>query len=505
MRAKKVIKNTIIIFGFYIVNILVNFLARKLFLDNIGLEYLGVMGVFTNIITLLSLSDLGVISAITYQLYKPVHDNDLSKIKYLIHKFDIYYRRIAIIILVIGVLFMIPMPYLLKDATINIFKLRIFFGLQLLTTLSGYLFASRKTLLFVYEQHYITVFFETLSNFIFSIVRIFVILYTRDYLLYLTVNILQIVASSIFIYFYSKRSFKFLNDNSIIIKEYSIPLFKDMKHMTISSMAGFIYSSTDNLIISAMIGINPVGLLSNYKLIPQILFDVIINVLKPVQASIGALVHGDDAESVQLDTFKIYTFMRFLIANYICISILLFTDDFISLWFGTQYRLSQITTWLIVIDLFISIVQGPIVNFVMAKGYFRHDRNIMIVGAIINLTISLLLVKPLGINGVLFGTIIAQLYHWFARILMVNQELFKDLKSHIKTSIKYLILTISLSSMILYIKQQCIPITSIYHLIAWAMFFTFIINSITLMVLSKTNEFKQSLNILHSFRISNHA
>ena len=254
-----------------------------------------------------------------------------------------------------------------------------------------------------------------------------------------------------------------------------------------------------------MIGINPVGLLSNYKLIPQILFDVVVNVLKPVQASIGALVHGDDAESVQLDTFKIYTFIRFLIANYICISILLFTDDFIGLWFGTQYKLSQVTTWLIVIDLFISIVQGPIVNFVMAKGYFRQDRNIMIVGAIINLTISLLLVKPLGINGVLIGTIIAQLYHWFFRILMINQELFKDFKAHIKTSIQYLFLTITLSSVVFYIKQHYIPITSIYHLVAWAVLFTFIINIITLVVLSKKNEFKQSLNILLSLRKSNHA
>ena len=505
MRAKKVIKNTIIIFGFYIVNILINFLARKLFLENIGLEYLGVMGVFTNIITLLSLSDLGVISAITYQLYKPVRDQDLAKIKYLIRKFDTYYKRIALVIMIIGVIFMIPMPYFLKDVTISVTKLRMFFGLQLLTTLSGYLFASRKTLLFVYEQHYITVFFETLSNFIFSIVRIFVILFTQDYLLYLLVNILQIVSSSIFIYYYSKRSFKFLDDETIEVKEYSIPLFKDMKHMTISSMAGFIYSSTDNLIISAMIGINPVGLLSNYKLIPQILFDVIINVLKPVQASIGSLVHGEDAEAIQLDTFKIYTFIRFLIANYICISILLFTDDFIGLWFGTQYRLSQLTTWLIVIDLFISIMQGPIVNFVMAKGYFRQDRNIMIVGAILNLTISLVLVKPLGINGVLIGTIVAQFYHWTSRIVMINRNLFNDFKSHIRSSFQYLILATVLSIVIVLFKELWIPIPSIYHLIAWAVIFTLVINVMTLALLSNKKEFKQSIAIIASLRKSSHA
>lgn len=503
MKTKLLLKNSVLIFIFYIFNILINFISRKFFLENIGVEYLGVIGVYSNILTLLSISDLGVVSAITYQLYKPVQENDLPRIRYLISKFDKYYKRIAIVIFIIGVLFTIPLPLFIKDSSITITNLRLFFILQLFSTITSYLFASRKTLLFVYEKHYITVFFETISNIIFSVIRIVVILYTKNYLLFLLINILQIASSSIFVYFYSKHSFPFLSEKANDSYDFSISLFKDMKIMTISSIASFIYTSTDNLIISSIIGISSVGLLSNYKLIPQVLFDVIANVLKPVQARIGSLVHGNDTESNQLNTFKIDTFLRFIIANYVCISILLFTNDFILIWFGSEYILSDLTTILIVIDLFISIIQAPIVSFSMAKGYFKQERNILVLGAIINLSLSLILVKFLGINGVLIGTVLAQLFHWTSRIFMINSNLFHNLKEHLISSIDYILINLILSFVIFKLKDIFISIHSIYYLIFNGVIFTLFINILTVLITCRKNEFVQIIKSIKSLRKSN--
>ncbi len=500
-RTQVTIKNSAIILAINIVNILVNFISRKIFLEYIGLEFLGISGVFANVLTLLSLSDLGINTAITYQLFKPVSENNVPKIKQLVRLFDRYYRNIAFGIIGIGLIFSLIVPLLIKDSGSSLAILRMFFILQLATSVSSYLFASRKTLLFAHHKQYMVVINDAIMNFVFTILRIVIMLVYQDYTLFLVIGLLQIIVSNTIIALYSRRYFSYLKDKSIVATEDKVEVLQDMKQMSIGSIAGFIYSSTDNLIISAFLGVQNVGLLMNYKLIPAILIDITGNVFKPVQAAIGNLVNEKDSTLVQLDTYHIYTFIRFVIANYFFIAIVLLTNPFIGIWFGEQYVLSNVTTLLIALDMYLYLMQGPANEFIISKGLFKHEKLILIIGALTNLTLSLILVRYLGLNGVLYGTVISQLFYFIGRHRLVFNRVFnQSFLPYFKKALLYFGVTFGECIALFWLVNQTLQIQNLFILVLSGFGLTILINTIVFLLFYQQHELqyliKVGLNII---------
>ncbi len=450
MRLESTLKSTLIILLINILNIIVNFLTRKLFIDNIGIVFLGISSVFTNILTLLSLSELGIHSAITFQLYRPIKENKLGQVKYLVKLFDAFYKKVAVAVLALGLVILLILPVIIHDAELFTSIIRFYFLIQLSTTLASYLFASRRTLLFVYQKQYLAAVYDAIINIIFTILRIISIVIYKNFTMYLVVNGLQILSSNLFIYYKTRKHFPFLHDNSVRLEPFSVNIRKNLINTSLSSVANFIYSSTDNIVISIFIGIKSVGFLSNYKLIPYIIIEILTNIFKPVQASIGDLVHEHDSKATQIETFEMYSYIRFLFAHFVSIMCLVLMDPFIELWFGKQYLMSPIIVVLIVVDLYLFIYQGSLNDFIQTYGLFKDDRKLMIRGAIINLVTSLLLVRLVGIEGVLIGTIITQVYYWIARTSLVHSKAFSITKrKYLLRSVVFFAISI-ISSILLY-------------------------------------------------------
>ena len=501
-RTQVTIKNSVIILVINIVNILVNFISRKIFLDYIGLEFLGISGVFANVLTLLSLSDLGINTAITFQLFKPVSENNVPKIKQLVRIFDRYYRNIAFGIIGIGLIFSLIVPLLIKDSGSSLNALRLFFILQLATSVSSYLFASRKTLLFAHHKQYLVVINDAIMNFVFTLLRIVIMLVYQDYTLFLIIGLLQIVVSNTIIALYSRRYFSYLEDKSIVATDDKVEILHDMKQMSVGSIASFIYSSTDNLIISSVLGVQNVGLLMNYKLIPAILIDITSNVFKPVQAAIGNLVNEKDSDSIQLDTYHIYTFIRFVIANYFFIAIVLLTNPFIDIWFGEKYVLSNVTTLLIALDMYLYLMQGPANEFIISKGLFRYEKLILIIGALTNLSLSLILVHYLGLNGVLYGTVISQLFYFTGRHRLVFNRVFhQSFLPYFKKSLLYFSVTLIECFTLYWLFNRLFYVQNLLMLVLSGLGLTLIINAIIFLLFYRQHELKYllkvGLNIVH--------
>ena len=490
MRLESTLKSTFIILLINVMNILVNFLTRKLFIDNIGIVFLGVSSVFSNILTFLSLSELGIHSAITYQFYRPIKENDWAKIKYLVNTFDKLYKKVALFVFIFGFVIMFALPIIINDSELSTSTLSFYFIIQLSATIASYLFASRRTLLFVFQKQYLAALYDALINVIFTVLRIISIVIYKNFSLYLVVNGLQILSSNLFIYYKTRQIFPMLSDTSIAPNAFPIDLKRNLFNTGLSSFANFVYSSTDNIVISTFVGITPVGLISNYKLIPLIINEILTNVFKPVQASIGDLIHDKESKQVQIDTFRIYTYIRFLISNFISMMCLILMHSFISLWFGKEYVMSNSILVLIVIDLYLYIYQGSLTDFIQTYGLFKDDRKLMIRGAILNLIVSIILVQFIGIEGVLIGTLLTQLSYWIARTILVHKKALQtELYPYLRKS--FIFFAISLLNAVLLIRlNSFISGISLMNFIISILVGSLITSIIPVLLTFKTHEFR---------------
>lgn len=392
-----------------VVTMLLSFVTRTLFIYTLGVKYLGLNGLFTSILGVLSLADLGISTAITYSLYQPLSDDNQKKIGQIIALFGKMYKIIGIIIFALGICLVPFLKYLVnfpEGININYYVIYLLF---LINSVSTYLFFSYKnTILYANQQSYLTVKYEIFYSIITMISQIIVLLIFENYYIYLLIPIFITVFKN---YRVSKIAEKFFpiiktkkfdpldsKDKKEIIKNvYSISMIK---------ISGIIYSSSDNLVISTFINTSIVGYYSNYIMILNIIKSLVGSIFNSMVASVGNLNASESAEYKYL-TFKRLNFINFVIYGFcfICLNQLL--NPFITVWIGEKYIFKNITVLLICLTFLIPGMNNIINIYKDGCGLFWETRFRTLLTAIVNITISIILVKKLGINGVLLGTILA--------------------------------------------------------------------------------------------------
>lgn len=178
-------------------------------------------------------------------------------------------------------------------------------------------------------------------------------------------------------------------------------------------------SSTDSLVISAFISTVQVGYLVNYTTISQQLKTLISGLLNPITPMIGNVLATDSEGESKEGAFKLYAVMRVLIAMMIVVPFCVLINDFIAMWVGAEYILPASVVVLLVMDLYIHFVHSVNVDFINAAGLFREDRDNEIIAAVLNITLSILGAKTIGLAGVLLGTVVSQMWFWFGRSYVV--------------------------------------------------------------------------------------
>ena len=193
----------------------------------------------------------------------------------------------------------------------------------------------------------------------------------------------------------------------------------------VGRVAGYVYSSTDNLVISTFSGIISAGGFSNYKYVTNAVKNMIHSMTDSITATIGNFVQDRNAEE-SFRMLKRYTFIRYIVANIVALGLCICTDDLIALVFGKQYLMAYSITVLIVIDMYVGIIYGPINDFINVLGYFSYEKYLNVIGAAINLGVSILFVQFIGIQGVLLGTCISQLFFLISKSILVCKKYFAD-------------------------------------------------------------------------------
>ena len=272
MRTKNSIMNSIASLISSLFNAILGIISQALFLKILNVEFLGINGLFTNIIAMLSIAELGVGNAIIVNLYKPLHENNIEKIKSLMHFYRKAYNIIAIVIMLLGIMLIPFLKYFVGEVTVQI-NITIVYLLFLISTASSYLLTYKRSILYADQKNYIIKIIEIIYLFVYNIAQIVVLYLTKNYYLYLVTRIICQVIENICISITANKKYKYLKDKNYkkLDKKTEKNIFGKVKALSIHKIASFIVNGTDNLIISSFLGIVPVGLYSNY-------YKIIINV-----------------------------------------------------------------------------------------------------------------------------------------------------------------------------------------------------------------------------------
>lgn len=408
-RSKKSIKNIF----FNMINIFISlvfmFLVRTVFINVLGIEYLGLNGVFQNIFQFLSLAELGIGSAISFRLYKPLNENDYSRITALMTFFKKSYQIISLIIIVMS-LSLLPFLSNIVGSDINGLSIYLIYFIYMLQTLSSYMFFAYKMILLKADQReYVIAKYNNYTIVISSLLEIIILLIYQSFIGYLIVLVFSNIIKNIFISRKVNLDYPYLSQNdSIIEKKELYILLKDFLSSFLYRINSVIITSTDNLILTYYIGLSIVGLYSNYLLITNTVARFLNPILQSIKASLGSFIaQKSNMESYHL--FKSINILTVIIYGGAGTLIFILSNRFIDVWIGQEFLLSRTFVILIASDFYLRGLQLFVGQIRNAMGLFQELKLRPIFSMATNLFLSIYLVNYYGIEGVIFATVISNL------------------------------------------------------------------------------------------------
>lgn len=394
-------------------SILLNFIGRTFFIRLLNIDYLGVNGLFTNILGLLSLAELGVGTAITYMMYKPIAENDTQKVAAYNNLFRKVYNAIGLFILVIG-LFITPfIKLLIKEEPSISENLYVVYVLFLLNTSISYFFTYKRSILIAHQKEYINSINILQFSIIKDVVLVALLWLFRDYYIYLIAQICITFLSNVSISIKTNRIFPEIVKikDAHVSKEEIKTIVKNTAAMVCHKVGSVIVSGTGNMFISYYVGISTVGIYSNYLMISTYARQIIGQGVNSITASFGNLVATQSREYVY-QTFKKLFFVNFILAYVISVFFYSLINPFITLWIGDDYLLDARTILIIVVNsMFFYQLRVPSQIVINTYGLFWQVKWKSILEASINLTASFLMAAyfQLGILGILSAGLISNI------------------------------------------------------------------------------------------------
>lgn len=414
-RTTYTIINTIAGVGNRFCNIIFSFALRTVFIYTLGIQYTGISSVFTDILTMMSLSELGISTAIATALYLPLKCRDERRICKLMRFYRNAYRFIAVFVTLVGI---VILPFLkliitdVPDIKENIYTI---FILYVVRTASSYLLVYKTTLLNADQKAYIVKGIETVCTIARYILEMIFLLLFKNFMIYLVIEIIMTVLQNLIVTKRAESEYKFAFsklDEKLDKNELKM-LFKDIKGLAMYQLASSVGNSIDNILVSGFIGTGIAGLLSNYTLIKKQLSVLITQFFTAVIPSIGNLAAEKDSHKQYLIFNRIF-FLSFFVMNFVSVSMFVLFNPFISLWLGEDYLLTNDVVFVVCFDFFLYILLQAVAAFRNANGLFVKGQYRPLVMTVLNVVLSVLLIQKLGIFGTIFATIICRLLtQWY--------------------------------------------------------------------------------------------
>lgn len=503
-RKKSSFKNMITAVSSNVLTIIVGLVAQAVFIKILGSEYLGLNGLFSNVISMLGIVELGMGSAIIYNMYKPIAEENHEKIKSLMQFYKKSYRIITLIISIIGIMIIPFIKYIvdIESVTVGI-NVYLVYILFLLETICSYILSYKRSMLYADQKEYITNIIHMGYTILVNTMQLTFLYFTHDYYLYLIIKVMMRLVENIVISSYVNRRYSYLLDNNVtkLDSKTEKDIFQKIKALFFHKIGTFIVSGTDNIIISKYLGLVTVGLYSNYYMIINAVQTVINHIIQATRASVGNLL-VTESKTKQFDIFNKIRFVNFWISCFSSICIFVIMDSFITIWIGYKFVLPTKVLLVLVINFFIVSSRSTYGAFKEAAGIFYEDRFVPIIESILNIVLSIIFVKKFGLMGVFMGTIASGLVLWcYSYPKYVYNKLFgRKISDYIKETIYYFIIFILIAGFT-YSLAILISFDNIYlQFISNVLIALIVPNVIMLLLFSKDENFKYFINMLKGLK-----
>lgn len=406
-RTEASIKNTVASFVIQWGTVFLNFISRTVLIKTMGEQYLGINGLFGNILGMLSLAELGIGTTITYWLYEPMAKNDEKKINALLAVYSKIYNFLGVGILIIGIAITPFLSFFMKE-TPNIPHIAIIYILYVVHMAMSYFVVYKSTLINVAQKNYIVNSIKFVITILTILVQIIILLVFKNYILYYSCSVISVLIGNIIVSVKAEKMFPFLDTSvkATLTKEEKIELKKDISAIFSHNIGSFVLGSTDNIIISKFIGVIQVGLYSNYTMVIHAVQKFLDMIFASLTSSIGNLLNSTSRDA-SYEIFKNIFFATCWLVGFCSVSLYVLLNPFITLWLGENYVFENYVVFFIVLNFYLTFIRRPANTFKHCVGLFRNDKYKPFIESAINLITSIWLAKRLGIGGVFMGTAIS--------------------------------------------------------------------------------------------------
>lgn len=484
-----------------LLTLLVSFGVRTVFIYELGATYLGLSGLFGNILSLLSFTELGFGQAIIFALYKPIASGDEDKIGALMALFRKVYRWMFLVVMVLG-LSITPFLEFFVKSKVDIPYFHLIYVLYVISSAVSYLFAYKKSLLFACQKTYVS----TLISYWFviggAVFQVLVLVLWQNFILYLSVQIAATILQDITIAHKTDNLFPYLrkNRNAKLPSDEITAIKRNVKALIIYKIGTLSLNSTDNIIISKFVGLLQVGFFSNYWLIASSVSGFLSTIFGNITASIGHL-NATEPDEIKLRMFYRINMATFLFYSISSICLCTCMTPFILLWVGPEYVLSPATTFIIAFNQYIGGMLYSSYNYRQTMGLFVQGKMRPIISAVLNIVLSIVLAVHYGLPGVLWGTALTRLSTnaWYDPYIVFKRGLKRSPLPYFKDYITKCIAYFAVCGLCYYVSTM-IHLPCFANLIVIFTMTLFVSTGIFALLFHKTDEVQYLIGVAKNYK-----
>lgn len=430
-----------------VIQIIGNFVYRTIFLMVLSREYLGIHGLFTNVLQVFSLAELGIGSAILYNMYGAFAKQDTEKIGQLIKFYKKIYSILALFILAIGIAFY---PFL--GSIVNVgeipadVSLPAVYFMFVLNSVASYLFVYKQSLLTADQREHMVILYAAIVTVLSYILKIAMLFLTRDFVLVLGSGIaITLVLNFLFSLWITKKYRSVFAVTSKLPVEERKEIYKSTRGLLCHKIGSVVVASTDNIVISKFVSLAAVGLYSNYGTLVSAITRLGVSLVSGIVPSLAnfAVTASKDNTYCML---KRILMMNLWLASWTTVCLFTLLNPFITVWLDESYLLSSAVVAVVCLQHYLQTSRLAVNSFIYSAGLFMRDKIRPLIESAINLVVSIILAKQYGIIGVFIGTCVSGLltYVWREPYLLFKLYLRRSSRGYWWIQIRWLILTVAL-------------------------------------------------------------
>ncbi len=477
--------------------IVIPFLMRTVFIYTIGIEFLGLNSLFTSVLQVLNLAELGVGSAMVYSMYKPIAEDDNKTICALMRLYKIYYRLIGLAVLVLGICLVPFLPKLIKGSVPEGISIYILYFMHLgCTVLSYWLFAYKNSLLTAYQRSDVASKVSLVVDTLKYIAQLFTLFILKNYYCYVLVILVMQVVENIVVAMCVNKMYPKYHAKGKLEKEEVAKINQRIKDLFTAKIGMVIINAADTIVISAFLGLTMLAIYQNYFYIVSSIIGLMSTIYASCRAGIGNSLIVETEEKNYQD-LSAFTLMIGWVSTVGVTCLLCLMQPFMVLWMGESRLLSMGCVICFCIYFFVFEINQLLSTYKDAAGIWRKDRFRPMITAFTNLFMNLILVNYIGIYGVLLSTVLSTLLigmPWLLRNLFT--ELFhKNLNEYVLGLLKHLCIAM-LSCTVSFLLCAIIPDNGLITLLVKALICFLVSNCILFSVWRKKEEFVKLTGIL---------